>query len=343
MFLSKRANGFYYLFFEDSIGKRIRISTKTKNKSKALEFYKSFQIDQQELQENNKTLKEFTSLYTPYAKSNFSAGTVFLHELFLKQFSNFVGDICIDKITPQHIDCFKSFLLEKEIPNRLVTINIKLGKLKSIFNTAIRWGIIKNNPFLQIKPFMLPEKIPAYFTPKEFNILLSFIRDNDFSDYCTIAFYTGMRLSEIASLEWSNIDFSSQLIHIENKEGFTTKSKKNRIVPMNDELTKLLTLRKGRITDESGLVFHHKGKRYTKDFVTKKFKRLIKKSKLNPTLHFHSLRHSFCSNLVKNGVSLYQVQKLAGHQKASVTQIYSHLLAQEMHSVVNVISLLKTN
>jgi hypothetical protein len=82
MFISKGTNGYYYLYFKTKNDKRNKVSTKTKIKSKALEFYKSFQIDQQELQKNKQTLKEFTALYIPFAKSNLSSWTVTLHEFF---------------------------------------------------------------------------------------------------------------------------------------------------------------------------------------------------------------------------------------------------------------------
>lgn len=50
---------------------------------------------------------------------------------------------------------------------------------------------------------------------------------------------------------------------------------------------------------------------------------------------FHSLRHSFASWLVQDGVSIYEVQKLLGHSSVKVTEIYSHLVASELHKSVN--------
>ncbi len=56
---------------------------------------------------------------------------------------------------------------------------------------------------------------------------------------------------------------------------------------------------------------------------------------MSEKLHFHSLRHTFATWLVQEGVSIYEVQQLLGHSSISVTQVYSHLAASELHGAVN--------
>jgi site-specific recombinase XerD len=68
------------------------------------------------------------------------------------------------------------------------------------------------------------------------------------------------------------------------------------------------------------------GKKLLESWVSHKFKYWVYEAKLpNDKLHFHSLRHTFASWLVQDGVSLYEVQKLLGHSNIAVTQAYSHL------------------
>ncbi len=69
------------------------------------------------------------------------------------------------------------------------------------------------------------------------------------------------------------------------------------------------------------------------------FKRYVRDLKLPERLHFHSLRHTFASWLVQDGATLYEVQKLLGHSSAKVTEVYSHLQPEELHSTVERIRL----
>ncbi len=79
------------------------------------------------------------------------------------------------------------------------------------------------------------------------------------------------------------------------------------------------------------------GKKYNENFISKQFKKALRKADLDDNLHMHNLRHSFCSNLVQKGVSLYVVKELAGHQQLSTTEIYSHLTHTNLSNAVAVL------
>ena len=73
------------------------------------------------------------------------------------------------------------------------------------------------------------------------------------------------------------------------------------------------------------------------DFISKQFKKSVRAAVLNDKIHFHSLRHSFASNLVQKGVSLYVVKELLGHEDIKTTQIYSHLQKENLMDAVNLL------
>jgi site-specific recombinase XerD len=75
---------------------------------------------------------------------------------------------------------------------------------------------------------------------------------------------------------------------------------------------------------------------FTADYVSKKFKQICREAQIDGSIHFHSLRHSFASALVKSGVSIYTVKELMGHSSVSVTEIYSHLQVEDLKQAVNI-------
>ena len=79
------------------------------------------------------------------------------------------------------------------------------------------------------------------------------------------------------------------------------------------------------------------GIKFNEDFISKQFKKIIRKANLNDDIHFHTLRHSFASILVQRGVSLYVVKELLGHEDIKTTQVYSHLTQVSLSNAVNLL------
>lgn len=149
----------------------------------------------------------------------------------------------------------------------------------------------------------------------------------------TVAFHTGMRRGEVLSLRWNALQFDERIITVKNTDTFTTKSKKERSIPMNDACYEAL-LRQKNIRTGDKFVF-----KMLADTVQHQFKRACcavfgKETKL----HFHSLRHSFCSNLIRNGADIKVVQSLAGHSGIAITEKYTHYLRPDAVKAVQLLS-----
>ena len=151
-----------------------------------------------------------------------------------------------------------------------------------------------------------------YLSREEYEILLK-KSTAPLTDILPLCVQTGLRLSELLSLEKQDIDFPGGYIVIGRRK--LTKSKKSRIIPIGDDIATML-----QTYPDTGRLFP-----YTENYISHKFKKLVLTSGLNPKLRFHSLRHTFASWLVQSGVSIYMVQRLLGHSSVTVTSIYSHL------------------
>jgi site-specific recombinase XerD len=136
------------------------------------------------------------------------------------------------------------------------------------------------------------------------------------------------------------VNLSTRIITVGDAE-FTTKARNQRYIPICEEaLTSILSQRERKNDTprilrihpsqrgelKSGFVFcKANGEAFTGDYVSKIFKKACKAAGIDKAIHFHSLRHSFASNLVQKGVSLYTIKELLGHSSISTTEVYAHL------------------
>ncbi|MEN8193294.1 MAG: site-specific integrase [Bacteroidota bacterium] len=330
MFLSKASNGNYYVYYTKSDGKRTRISTKTKKKSEAIKFVSEFEknIKIRQLTETIPiSLKKFSWEFLKYSESNHSPNTTYAIKIIFKQFIIYCGDSQLININERMV---KEYIqLKSKVSN--YTAQKHLAHLRRAFNFAMQYKYVLENPFRNITNYKMPEKQPLFFDHLSFQVLLQVIDDDDFRDIVEFAVHTGLRQMEILTLDWEQIDIKNRLLTLTNRK-YLTKSKKIRTVPLN--LTALQILTKREVLKKSDYIFGKEGIPYKQDFVSKKFKKYIRRTNLNQAYKFHSLRHTFASWLVQNGVPLYNVSKLLGHADIKTTQIYVHVSASELTNAV---------
>ena len=137
----------------------------------------------------------------------------------------------------------------------------------------------------------------------------------------------------VENLEWKDVDLEKKVIAVSNTETFLTKTGKMRVVPMSDRVHELLTEMKAE--ENCAYVFNYEHRKLNRSYVDHKFRDYRRAAGLAEDVTFHSLRHTFATWLVQKGVPIFEVQKLLGHSDIKVTQIYSHLAASDLHSVVN--------
>lgn len=331
MFIS-RIGDYFYLYYKDEDGNRKKVTTKSKSKSAALSFLRSFSIEQKQAKHPSNTFSEFNKEYLLYAESVMTPKSFRTYESALRETIRVLGNITIQSVGVKEIE----YLVSTKIKESSVwTARRYLICLAAAFQKACDWNLLIENPFRKVKKPRMPEVLPLFLNQKDFQKLFCLITEPDFREFCYVAILTGMRLGEILNLPWSSINFEDKYIVVQNYGTFYTKNKRSRKIPMNNELFILLVERRRNVRNESEWVFHDsKGIQFKENFISKKFRHYVLLSGINPKIHFHSLRHSFASALVKEGISLYAVQKLLGHRSIKTTEIYCHLSPEQLHREV---------
>jgi len=320
MFLSKR-NGIYYVFYNNARGKRTCISTKSKLKSDAIKFLVGFKDELKKREQNNViliSLQYFINNYLYYSASFHAYKTSKDYKCELGILMRFTNNIQVNEITPKLVNDY----LRERGKKSIYTSAKSLRYLRSIFNWAITEKYLIENPCKDIKPIKIPEKQPLFFSETDFQILIKSIDSKDIRDIVIFAVNTGLRLMELITLQWNQINLKDKYLILDNIN-HTTKSKKIRTLALNNRALQILNEKQFQ-NDKN--VFTINNLKINPDVLSKKFKKYIISSGLNPKLKFHSLRHTFASWLVQRGVSIYEVSKLLGHSNIKTTEIYSHLI-----------------
>ena len=219
------------------------------------------------------------------------------------------------------------------------SINRKLSSLKHFFNYLSKTKLLKSNPILNISG---PKK--SAVLPKSLSIIdvNSLIEAPDCTNFIglrdramiELMYATGVRISELINLEYSNIDLNRSLIKVMGKGG------KERMIPFGDDALSWLTnyiefRRKNNLSLNSRDFFiSQQGRKITRQAFWHRIKIYLKALGLSMDISPHTLRHAFATHLLNNGADLRSVQMLLGHSDLSTTQIYTHIAKQRLSDMV---------
>ena len=204
------------------------------------------------------------------------------------------------------------------------------------------------NPALAVRTPKLERRLPAFADRNQMDELFrtaeTFAAVGGFRGLRDLAmlelFYgTGMRLSELASLNLGDVDLVSDQVKVKGK------GRKERILPLGsravqalrryqaERLTLLQAQGAGKSGGERAVFLSHRGRRLSVRGVQLIVKSMLKALADGAGLRVHSLRHSFATHMLDAGADLRAVQELLGHASLSTTQVYTHTSVERLKKV----------
>ena len=220
------------------------------------------------------------------------------------------------------------------LPEKPTSIARKASALRGFYKFLMIEKIITTNPAANLELPKRGRALPKFLTIDEIDLLISSAGDIRTSTrlraMIELLYASGLRISELCELPMTAILGDKLLIH--------GKGAKERIVPMHDgaidALNKWLRTR-GDI--ESKYVFPSNGKsgHITRDGFFKILKKCAVLSGISPNrVSPHVLRHSFASHLLAGGANLRAIQTMLGHEDISTTQIYTHVMPEQLQETI---------
>lgn len=232
-----------------------------------------------------------------------------------------------------------SLLMEEK--HSAAYVNRSLVALRTFYKFCLLSGEILSDPARTITGPKKPKRIPRFIDEKDMDKLFSQLEEqtDDFNivrarTIIYILYLTGLRASELLSLDDNMIDFVNKEIKV------TGKRNKQRIIPFAQELQDVvcsyLALRDEKIERiDNALFVGNKGKRLTYGQLRKIVKENLSLVSTMKKLSPHLLRHTFATSMLNHDANLESIQKLLGHQSLNATEIYTHTTFEQLKRIYN--------
>jgi len=343
-FISQVNGKNYYLYYQHPVTKKVtRVTTKTDNKDIAELFKSDFIKNVNSITSNaelivavNKSqikLSHFISQLYDYLHNHVTQSTLNLYHTTLTDFFKVVGNKLLSEISIIEIEKYKAVITKRM---KKITVNKNIKILRSAFNIAIdKMELIEKNPAKKVELYRTEKNMIKYLQDDDLIKILSVVKEDYLKRMILFSIYSGVRLGELLSLAWTDIDYVNNSITIQNKEeiNYTTKNKKFRLLSLTPKLKEILGTPSNTLT--SFIFLNQFGFRFTNDYISKKFKKYCIEVGLEK-FHWHCLRHTFATNCLKRGkIDIHTLQCLMGHSSITVTMGYQSNLISQVHLSMN--------
>ena len=245
----------------------------------------------------------------------------------LKQFRRYIEafQIPYNRVDEETIQDYIQEL--EELGKKPSTISRCIASIRSFYQYVLKKGKVKKDPTKNIQSPKVEKRTPCVLTSKEVELLLEQPKDIDLKGIrdkamLEFAYATGMRVTEIISLDIDDINFTEGYVNCR-------KANKQRIIPLGKMSLKALKeytdhAREILLKDdnEKALFVNVNGQRLTRQGFWKIIKYYKEQAHITKDITPHVLRHSFATHLLQNGADLKSIQTMLGHSDISSTQVY---------------------
>lgn len=316
------------------------------------------------IKRNSITMADLVKEWLESKKDNIGIKTFVEYKRYCKHITASMGHLKIKDINAKILEDFynelKNYKGKREAKNGYSDKTIKhhYTLITEIFNSAIKWGYLYNNPNKNVTPIKVHKKEIQCYSPEDVEKLISVLKNESLKYQAVIllALDSGCRRGEITGLTWKDIDLKKGTVNINKAtqyvsgygtfEKSTKSDTSNRIIYITP--TTIDILKKYRKSqNEKRLLLGSQWKNSQRVFTTdlgedmhpdrpyKILKHIIKKYNLKD-ITFHGLRHTSISLQISSGIQAQIISKRAGHSNIAITHsIYSHFFDSELKEVAN--------
>ncbi len=238
-----------------------------------------------------------------------------------------------NKVLLEFLDKYPSEIETDDIKNYMAEkLADKSASSIILFLAAIKYShqaIFKEDPTASIKRPKKERHLPTTLSKDEVKKLLNELRTEKSKLMASLMYACGFRVSELVNLKIVDLNFPEKIGHIRQAKG-----NKDRIfnIPffLLDELKDQAEKQKN---EKQEYMFSARNGKLSTRNLQKIISSASKRAGLGDKVHCHTLRHSFATHLLEEGVDIRKIQELLGHADLSTTQIYTHVSTEEIKKI----------
>ncbi len=243
---------------------------------------------------------------------NYSSKTVASYLISLKKYFEF-KKFDFGEFDENNLKDYLSVQIKQKLSPQ--TINLSLNAIKFFYYEMMG---IKTK--INIRSVKKEHKLPVVLSKDEVKQIIDVIKNPKHKLMIALSYSAGLRVSEVIVLKVGDLALEELIVHIRQAKG-----KKDRISLLPEKLVNdIRNMIVGKSSHDLLFVSERGGKLTTRS-AQKIFQNALHKSGIKKEATFHSLRHSFATHLLENGVDVRYVQELLGHANIRTTQIYTHV------------------
>ena len=261
-----------------------------------------------------------------------SKNTALAYRTDLNTYLNFLETKKINYETITHLE-ITDFLwhLQQQLNFKPTSVYRMIESIRQFYKFLIAENFIKTDPTINLAAPKLPEMLPEMLTNEEVTKLLNSVAGSDNLSIrnramLELLYATGLRVSELISLKFSNVDIEECFVKIFGK------GNKERLVPFGQKaqlyLKRYLRVRKN--TKSEYIFLTRLNKPISRIEFWRQLKQIAIKAGIMKNITPHTLRHSFATHLLTGGADIRFVQEMLGHSSISTTQIYTHISQERL-------------
>jgi len=250
----------------------------------------------------------------------YSQSTIQTYTFFIADFINFHTKTPLAELTNRAVELFiETVFMER---NYSVSSQRQFISALKIFTVFCPQTKIHN---LSLERPKKSRMLPSVLSQEEVLRIIQLTKNLKHRAIIVLLYSSGLRIGEVTNLLLKNIDIIRRQIKVEKGKG-----RKDRFVVL---ATSYLPLLQNYLTTFKPALYFIEGptgKKYSESSIRKFLFKSVQKAGISKKVTPHTLRHSYATHLLENGVGLRHIQELLGHAKPETTMIYTHVAKKDL-------------